>query len=420
MTTPPPPPHHTLDDIIYSTTMLSSKLIRRRQVIAVIMLLLRRLRVEATSSNVLGFISTSKLAKPSSVDHFHYHIHHRYISFISASPLSMASPMSWEMITNQNSKTVKLFKSIHKNKAKRNESGFTVAEGVRLVADILSDEKSRKLVRRIIVSESLINGQNSSEYQQQLEHLLNVVEMETRQSKLELANGSRNEDTIDPVTINIGTDQVLAACSGTVTTQGVVALMEIPQSLDASIVAKTANESSKPPFYVILDGLQDPGNVGTILRSCAASHVSALVLLPDSCDVWNPKAVRSAMGASFRVPVIELKERDGALNKLLDMLSSCGIESNRVFAATMEDTGDGRSSIAHFDVHFDKGAALILGKEGAGLGCEVRNAMAQGVISTVHIPMAQGTESLNAAVCGSIIMFERMRQLSAIRSASAN
>jgi tRNA G18 (ribose-2'-O)-methylase SpoU len=395
-------------------------LVTRRQIIAIMMLLLRKLRVEATSSTVVGFITKSPaLAKPS-VDHFHYLNHHRHMSSTSAALFFTSSPMSWEMITNQSSKTVKLFKSIHKNKSKRNESGFTVAEGVRLVTDILSDEKSRKLVRRIIVSESLINGQNSNEYQQQLEHLLNVVEMESRQSKAQFASGSRTEDSIDPVTINIGTDQVLAACSGTVTTQGVVALMEIPQSLDASIVARTANESNKPPFYVILDGLQDPGNVGTILRSCAASHVSALVLLPDSCDVWNPKAVRSAMGASFRVPVIELKEKDGALDKMLHMLDSCGIESDRVFAATMEDTGDGRASIAHYDVDFDKGAAIILGKEGEGLREEVRNAMAQGVISTVHIPMAQGTESLNAAVCGSIIMFERMRQLSATQSASAN
>ena len=383
------------------------------------LLLLRKLRVEATTSTTVGFITSSpSLAKPSA-HHFHYYNHHSRTSSISVVSMSTSSPTSWEMITNQSSKTVKLFKSIHKNKSKRNESGYTIAEGVRLITDILSDEKSRKLVRRIVVSESLINGQKSNEYQQQLEHWLNVVETESRQSRAEF--GSKKEYTIDPVTINIGTDQVLAACSGTVSTQGVVALMEIPQSLDASIVAKTANESSKPPFYVILDGTQDPGNVGTILRSCAASHVSALVLLPDSCDVWNPKAVRSAMGASFRVPVIELNERDGSLVKVLDMLDACGVESNRVFAATMEDTGDGRSSIAHYDVDFDKGGtAIILGKEGEGLREEVRNAMAQGLISTVHIPMAQGTESLNAAVCGSIIMFERMRQLSAIRSTSAN
>lgn len=364
------------------------------------LMLLRKVRVEATS-NTIGFITSPLLhCRPS----------------ISSTVSMSTAPPPWEMITNQSSKTVKLFKTIHKNKSRRNEAGFTIAEGVRLVTDILADERSRKLVRRIIVSESIVDGRSNNEYQQQLGHWLDVVEKESRQRKAELASGSK--DTIEPVTINIGTDQVLAACSGTVSTQGVVALMEIPKSLDA--LTKTTNESSKQPFYVILDGLQDPGNVGTILRSCAASHVSALVLLPDSCDVWNPKCVRSSMGASFRLPVIELNERDGALDKALGMLSNCGIESDRVFAATMEDTGDGRSSIAHFDVDFGKGAAIILGREGEGLREEVRNAMGQGLISTVHIPMAEGTESLNAAVCGSIIMFERMRQLSVLESTNAN
>lgn len=331
--------------------------------------------------------------------------------------MSTPSSWSWEMITNQSSKTVKLFKSIHRNKSKRVETGLTIAEGVRLVTDILSNEQSRRLVRRIIVSESLINGQsNNNEYQRQLTHWLDVVEMESRQSKEAFASGNSKADATEPVAINIGTEQVLSACSGTVTPQGVVALMEIPLSFDISTVSASAKESKIPPFFVVLDGLQDPGNVGTLLRSCSASHVSALVLLSDCCDVWNPKAVRSAMGATFRVPIIDLTERKDAMDQTLGILDRCGVESNRVFAATMERTGDGRSSIAHFDIDFGtSGAAIILGKEGEGLRKEVRNAISQGKISTVFVPMAEGTESLNAAICGSVIMFERMRQLSAIQ-----
>lgn len=332
--------------------------------------------------------------------------------------MSTPSSWSWEMITNQSSKTVKLFKSIHRNKSKRVETGLTIAEGVRLVTDILSNEQSRRLVRRIIVSESLINGQsNNNEYQRQLTHWLDVVEMESRQSKEAFASGNLSADATEPVVINIGTEQVLSACSGTVTPQGVVALMEIPLSFDISTVSASSKESKIPPFFVVLDGLQDPGNVGTLLRSCSASHVSALVLLSDCCDVWNPKAIRSAMGATFRVPIIDLTERKDAMDQTLGILDRCGVESNRVFAATMERTGDGRSSIAHFDIGFGtSGAAIILGKEGEGLRKEVRNAISQGKISTVFVPMAEGTESLNAAICGSIIMFERMRQLSAIQS----
>ena len=113
---------------------------------------------------------------------------------------------------------------------------------------------------------------------------------------------------------------------------------------------------------------------------------------------------------------VGVTERKDALDQTLGILDRCGVESNRVFAATMERTGDGRASIAHYDIDFGtSGTAIILGKEGEGLRKEVRNAISQGKISTVFVPMAEGTESLNAAICGSIIMFERMRQLSAIQ-----
>ncbi|EED95766.1 predicted protein [Thalassiosira pseudonana CCMP1335] len=180
--------------------------------------------------------------------------------------------------------------------------------------------------------------------------------------------------------------------------------MEIPRPYDP-LSDTDVPSKEMPPFYLILDGLSDPGNVGTLLRSCAASQVTALILLPNSCDVWNPKAVRSAMGASFRVPVLELTnadDKDGAL--------------------------DQKKSLAHFQVDWIRhtkddsksggGSAIILGREGEGLRREVRAAIKQGSISTVHIPMADGVESLNAAVCGSVIMFERMRQWSVLNVGS--
>ena len=182
---------------------------------------------------------------------------------------------------------------------------------------------------------------------------------------------------------------------------------------DSSADAASEDNDIMPPFYLILDGLSDPGNVGTLLRSCLASHVTALILLPGSCDVWNPKAVRSAMGASFQVPVVEMSgsSDDGeALNEVLDTLDKCGVPNDRIYAATMEDSGD-NASLPHFNIDFaGSGSAVILGREGEGLRNNVRSAIEQGRISTVHVSMAPGMESLNAAVCGSVIMFERMRQ----------
>lgn len=280
----------------------------------------------------------------------------------------------------------------------------------------MANEESRRLVRRIVISESLVYGENTDEYQQQLQHWIDLVDEESRQN---------NQDISSPMptcSINIGNDQVVAACSATVTSQGVVALMDIPapyNPLDISAAATNndgadADSSTTPPFYLILDGLSDPGNVGTLLRTSAASHVTALILLPGSCDVWNPKAVRSAMGASFRIPVLEMSKSSEkeALDHVLDLLESCGIDSSRVFAATMEASGD-NASLAHYDIDFtsEGGAAVIMGREGEGLRRDVLNAIKRQKISTVHVPMAPGMESLNAAVCGSVIMFERMRQL---------
>ncbi|KAL7543624.1 hypothetical protein ACHAWF_007431 [Thalassiosira exigua] len=330
-------------------------------------------------------------------------------------PLSMSSSPhpNWEHITNhQTSKTVKLFKSIHRaNKAKRSELGLTVAEGIRLVCDVLADEASRRLVRRVVVSSSVLQNMDkgSDDYQQKLYNWIQVLDQESRQGKTACF-------------INIGSDKVVEACSGTVTSQGVVALVEIPAPLNPLTLEKHVHDTTGapiPPFFLILDGLSDPGNVGTLLRTCAASCVTALVLLPGSCDVWNPKAVRSAMGSSFRVPILDMSRADekGSLDQLLEILEkSCGVSNQRVFAATMEAAGD-NASLPHYGIDFasNGGAAVILGKEGEGLRSEVRDAVEQNKISTVHVPMAKGVESLNAAVCGSVIIFERMRQLQAIK-----
>jgi len=331
------------------------------------------------------------------------------------SPLSMMASKSsittnnnWEYITNhKTSKTVKLFKSVLRaNKSKRSELGLTVAEGVRLVTDILANEESRRLVRRIVISEEI---DCTDEYQQKLEHWLSIVDEESRQRKeVEQIDGT--------CSINIGTSEVVTACSGTVTSQGVVALLDVPPQYNPKDenIASPPNNNSIPPFYLILDGLSDPGNVGTLLRSCKASYVTACILLPGSSDVFNPKAVRSAMGASFSVPLLDMSKisEQEALEEVLKLLEDFDIDNSRVFAATMESSGSSNAaSLAHYDVNFCSAAAVILGKEGEGLRSPVLNAIKQGKISTVHVPMAEGMESLNAAVCGSIIMFERMRQI---------
>ena len=368
----------------------------------------------------ISCFTTSKVYPPKS-----YHFPSRMCTISMAS--SMPTNSAWGEITNhKTSKTVKLFKSVHRaNKSKRSELGLTVAEGVRLVSDILSNEQSRHLVRRIVVSESLLHHgedndseSNADQYHQELRHWLRILDEESRQRT---AGNTSGPNTVASCSINVGSDEVVAACSGTVSSQGIAALVEIPSPCAPNFVSSAVHDvdidsqTVLPPFYLILDGLSDPGNVGSLLRSCAASYVSAMILLPGSCDVWNPKAVRASMGASFRVPILEISRSDSQdpFEQLLDYLKSCNVDSHRVYAATMDVSGD-NASLAHYDVDFTReggGAAVVLGTEGEGLRSDVRCAIKRGKISTLHVPMARGIESLNASVCGSVIMFERIRQL---------
>jgi len=206
----------------------------------------------------------------------------------------------------------------------------------------------------------------------------------------------------DNLHVCLGTRDVLHAISDTVTPQGIVACVEIPSFTALSKTTKTKNA----PLYLLLDGVSDPGNVGTLLRSSLAVGVSAIILLPGCCDVWSPKAIRSAMGCSFQIPIMSAD----SLNQALHLIQKdSGINCN-IYAATM-DKSSGVTSIPYYSVCWDhSNSALIIGSEGNGLSNEVRSAVKMGEIKTLHVPMQYGIESLNAAVCGSVILFDYLRQ----------
>ena len=184
-----------------------------------------------------------------------------------------------------------------------------------------------------------------------------------------------SRDKANSIIINTGSKEVVQACCETVTSQGIAAIVELPKHELDELSPKGEEEG----FYLILDGLADPGNVGTICRSAVASGVRAVLLLESSCDPWSPKVVRASMGASFRLPVIEVLG-DDALDIITNTLR---IDPKRVFAATMESSGgDAGASKAHFDVDFTgKPSAIILGREGEGLRPNIREALSNGLIS---------------------------------------
>jgi TrmH family RNA methyltransferase len=141
---------------------------------------------------------------------------------------------------------------------------------------------------------------------------------------------------------------------------------------------------------LILDGVQDPGNVGTLVRSAAAFALDGVLLLDGTADVWSPKSIRASAGALFSCPVAQRSETE--------MLSRTEVAGLPLLVA--EATG---GSVA--PAHGGRGWALVIGSEGRGVRDTLRAAAARGV----GIPMPGRTESLNAGVAGSILLYELTR-----------
>ena len=147
----------------------------------------------------------------------------------------------------------------------------------------------------------------------------------------------------------------------------------------------------REPRLLILSELRDPGNVGTILRTAAAFGIDGVILSRDSADVYLPRTLRAAMGAIFRVPTLRV---DGDMAEAIAMIRSLG---RRVFATALDDTA---SALGEFPLM--AGDCFVIGNEGHGLSDAVIAASTQ----SVYIPMAPGSESLNAAMAATVCMWE--------------
>jgi RNA methyltransferase, TrmH family len=179
-------------------------------------------------------------------------------------------------------------------------------------------------------------------------------------------------------------DADLARVADTQTPQGVVAVAEMPETRLDDLF-----RPSGPTVLLVLDAVQDPGNFGSMVRSAEALGAAGVVVLPGTVDPWNAKAVRSAMGASFRLPVVAA---DWA--ELGPWLRDHG------FAVLAADAG---GEPLGDDVP-DR-AALVLGNEGAGVSTETRIHADR----VVGIPLRGRAESLNVGAAAAILLYELLR-----------
>ncbi len=179
------------------------------------------------------------------------------------------------------------------------------------------------------------------------------------------------------------TPEVMAAMSATETPQGLLAVFPW---LDRPWPAQGA-------MFLLIDGLQDPGNLGTILRTAWAAGVDGVYLLPGTTDVWAPKVVRGGMGAHFHLP----------LRKLNWEALPQAVAGYTVLVA------DAHQGLPYTQAPWHRPFVLVIGNEAHGVRPPVR-ALAH---AFVHIPLASGVESLNAAVATGVLLFEARRQQAA-------
>lgn len=197
-----------------------------------------------------------------------------------------------------------------------------------------------------------------------------------------------NEELLSHTDYILLSDSVFKKISDTVTPQGILAVVKQNEFTIEDIIERRDKERS---CIVVLDRLQDPGNLGTIVRTGEGAGITGIVMSNDSVDLYNPKVIRSTMGSVFRVPVAVVPDLQDAIKKM----KQNGIETYAAHLNGME----------YQKGAFGKDIALLIGNEAKGLSDEV-SVMADKLIK---IPMEGKVESLNAAVATAILMYEARR-----------
>jgi RNA methyltransferase, TrmH family len=185
------------------------------------------------------------------------------------------------------------------------------------------------------------------------------------------------------------TPRALQAASATLHPQGVVAAFPLIEW------GAPSAQPGKVPLALISDNVQDPGNLGTLLRTAEAAGVRAVWLSPETVDQYNPKVVRAAMGAHFRLPVYS----DG-WQRIRYGVDTLGIAPEHVYLT------DAAALLAYDAVNWTQPSALIVSNEAHGPSADAKSLAGQ----AISIPMAGMTESLNASIAGAVILFEAARQ----------
>ena len=255
------------------------------------------------------------------------------------------------MITSTSNIQVKELLRLQKKSREREKEGVFIVEGPRMAEEI-----PRERIVKLYVSESF-------------------------QAK---CVKEKNDRFIQEA--EVMSDTVFAHVSDTKTPQGILAVVRRMEYTAEDILGET-------PHVLVLENIQDPGNLGTIVRTGEGAGITGVIMSNGTVDIYNPKTIRATMGSIYRVPFCYAENMQAVMQKL----KKCKIQT---YAAYLE------GSSVHDAQNYKEATAFLIGNEGNGLTRE----LAESADWRIRIPMCGKVESLNAGIASAILMYEAQRQ----------
>lgn len=263
------------------------------------------------------------------------------------------------MITSSSNKKVKEVILLNQKSKERQKQGVFVTEGIKMFL-----EAPENMLTQVYLSEDL-----------------DLSEKPEAAEKLAYVKSQKPEIIVETVQAD-----VFRKMSDTMTPQGILCIVRKPEyKLDELLKAEGV--------YLLLENVQDPGNLGTMFRTAEGAGVDGIIMTKETVDLFNPKTIRSTMGSIFRVPYMYTDD----ILQVIDNMHSKGICT---FAAHL------KGEKYYDELDFSGGTAFLIGNEGNGLS----DTLAQAAKTYLKIPMDGQLESLNAAVAAAILMYESKRQ----------
>lgn len=260
------------------------------------------------------------------------------------------------MITSTSNQQIRNLNVLIKKSKERKKQGVFVVEGIKMV-----QEAPKEWLRAVYVSESFASDPGHRE----------LV-------------GNFHKDS---VLCEVVRDSVFKSVSDTQTPQGILAVVKMPEYRLSDMLCR------EKPMLLVLESIQDPGNLGTMIRTGEGAGVTGVIMNKTTVDLFNPKTIRSTMGSIYRVPFYLAEDFPLAIRK---------IKKNGValYAAHLKGT------CSYDEADYTGACGFMIGNEGNGLSDET-SGMAD---ARIRIPMEGKVESLNAAISASLFMYECSRQ----------